>query len=100
MLIEFFSGYLGTGTLKCWVKFKYSPFHKTLSKSCLQMHWISVRFYEMVFFFFFLQLTSCLGDPTLDSGESHTLMIGELVSDLVSSSLIVGSSMDNMVALN
>ena len=25
----------------------YSPFHKTLPKSSLQMHWISVRFYEM-----------------------------------------------------
>ena len=26
---------------------KYSPFHKTLPKSSLKMHWISVRFYEM-----------------------------------------------------
>ena len=25
---------------------RYSPFHKTLPKSSLQMHWISVRFYE------------------------------------------------------
>ena len=25
----------------------YSQFHKTLPKSLLQMHWISVRFYEM-----------------------------------------------------
>ena len=25
----------------------YSPFHKTLPKSSLQLHWISVRFYEM-----------------------------------------------------
>ena len=25
----------------------YSPFHKTLSKSSLQLHWISLRFYEM-----------------------------------------------------
>ena len=25
----------------------YSPFHKTLPKSCLQMHQISARFYEM-----------------------------------------------------
>ena len=25
----------------------YSQFHKTLPKSSLQMHWISVRFYEM-----------------------------------------------------
>ena len=25
----------------------YSPFHKTLPKSSLQIHWISVRFYEM-----------------------------------------------------
>ena len=25
----------------------YSPFHKTLPKSSLRMHWISVRFYEM-----------------------------------------------------
>ena len=27
--------------------FMYSQFHKTLLKSSLQMHWISVRFYEM-----------------------------------------------------
>ena len=27
--------------------FKYSPFHKNLPRSSLQMHWISVRFYEM-----------------------------------------------------
>ena len=27
--------------------FVYCPFHKTLSKSGLWMHWISVRFYEM-----------------------------------------------------
>ena len=27
----------------------YSPFHKTLPKSSLQMHWNSVRFYEMSF---------------------------------------------------
>ena len=27
--------------------FFYSQFHKTLPKSSLQMHWISVRFYEM-----------------------------------------------------
>ena len=27
--------------------FKYSPFHKTLPKSSLKMHWISVRFYEI-----------------------------------------------------
>ena len=26
---------------------KYSLFHKTLPRSCLQMHLISVRFYEM-----------------------------------------------------
>ena len=25
----------------------YSPFHKTLPKSSLQVHWISVRFDEM-----------------------------------------------------
>ena len=25
----------------------YNPFHKILPKSSLQMHWISVRFYEM-----------------------------------------------------
>jgi len=25
----------------------YSQFHKTLLRSSLQMHWISVRFYEM-----------------------------------------------------
>ena len=25
----------------------YSPFHKTLPSSSFQMHWISVRFYEM-----------------------------------------------------
>ena len=25
----------------------YSPFHKTLPKSGLQVHWTSVRFYEM-----------------------------------------------------
>ena len=25
----------------------YRPFQKTLPKSSLQMHWISVRFYEM-----------------------------------------------------
>ena len=24
----------------------YSPFHKNLPKSCLQMNWIPVRFYE------------------------------------------------------
>ena len=24
----------------------YSPFHKTLQRSSIQMHWISVRFYE------------------------------------------------------
>ena len=27
--------------------FYYSQFHKTLPRSSLQMHWISVRFYEM-----------------------------------------------------
>ena len=27
--------------------FNYSPFHKTLPKCSSQMHWISVRFYEM-----------------------------------------------------
>ena len=26
---------------------RYSPFHKTLPRSSVQMHWISVRFYEM-----------------------------------------------------
>ena len=25
----------------------YSPFHKTMPRSSLQIHWISVRFYEM-----------------------------------------------------
>ena len=30
--------------------FKYSPFHKTLPKSSLRMHWISVRFYEISIF--------------------------------------------------
>ena len=25
----------------------YSPFHKTLPNTSLQMHWISLRFYEM-----------------------------------------------------
>ena len=29
------------------VTVSYSEFHKTLPKSSLQMHWISVRFYEM-----------------------------------------------------
>ena len=33
-----------TGQLE---SFKYSLFHKTLPKSSLKMHWISVRFYEM-----------------------------------------------------
>ena len=28
-------------------KFIYSQFHKTLPISSLQMHWISVEFYEM-----------------------------------------------------
>ena len=28
--------------------FLYSPFHRTLPKSSLQIHWISARFYEMV----------------------------------------------------
>ena len=28
-------------------EFIYSPFHKTLPRSCLQMHWVSARFYEM-----------------------------------------------------
>ena len=28
-------------------KLEYSQFHKTLLKSSLWMHWISVRFYEM-----------------------------------------------------
>ena len=28
-------------------RWSYSQFHKTLPKSSLQMHWISVRFYEM-----------------------------------------------------
>ena len=32
--------------LMLWL-FIYSPFHKTLPKSSLRMHWISVRFYEM-----------------------------------------------------
>ena len=32
----------------------YSQFHKTLPKSSLQMHWISVRFYEMGDNIFFL----------------------------------------------
>ena len=35
---------------KIWnweLKWRYSPFHKTLPKSNLQMLWISVRFYEM-----------------------------------------------------
>ena len=27
--------------------FYVSPFHKTLPKSSLKVHWISVRFYEM-----------------------------------------------------
>ena len=27
--------------------FVYSPFHKTLPRTSSQMHWISVRFYEM-----------------------------------------------------
>ena len=27
--------------------FRYSPYHKTLSRSSLQMHWVTVRFYEM-----------------------------------------------------
>ena len=27
-------------------KYRYSPFHKTLPRYSLQMHWISVRFYE------------------------------------------------------
>ena len=26
----------------------HSPFHKTLPRSSLQMHWVKVRFYEMV----------------------------------------------------
>ena len=44
----FFSLYCGT----------YRPFQKTLPKSSLQMHWISVRFYEMddMIFAFFLNL--------------------------------------------
>ena len=29
------------------VLFRYSRFHKTLPRSSLQIHWISVRFYEM-----------------------------------------------------
>ena len=29
------------------MKLTYSTFHKTLPNSSLQMHWISVRFYEM-----------------------------------------------------
>ena len=29
------------------ISFWYSPFHKTLPRSSLQMHWVSVRFYEM-----------------------------------------------------
>ena len=28
-------------------EFNYSPFHKTLPKSSLQIHWISVKLYEM-----------------------------------------------------
>ena len=29
----------------------YSPFHKTLPRSSLEMHWISVRFYEIGFMY-------------------------------------------------
>ena len=28
-------------------EFNYSPFHKTFPKSSLQIHWISVKLYEM-----------------------------------------------------
>ena len=35
------TNYAGNG------RFTYSPFHKTLPRSSLQMHLISVRFYEM-----------------------------------------------------
>ena len=38
------------------ISVNYSPFHKTLPKSSLKIHWISVRFFEMDdrFFWFFL----------------------------------------------
>ena len=40
----------------------YSPFHKTLPKSSSQMHWISVRFYEMgdTSFYFYGENIFCL----------------------------------------
>ena len=34
----------------------YSPFHKTLPNSSLQMHWISVGFYEIYKYYFFHQI--------------------------------------------
>ena len=34
-------------TNKTITKLPYSQFHKTLPKSSLQLHWISVRLYEM-----------------------------------------------------
>ena len=37
----------GQQTLNYYFLFVYRPFHKTLPKSSVQMHWISVRFYEM-----------------------------------------------------
>ena len=36
-----------TSEIWLFVPLTYSQFHKTLPKSSLGMHWISVRFYEM-----------------------------------------------------
>ena len=41
----------------------YSQFHKTLPKSSLPMHWISVRFYEMGDIIYFGGIRDIFPDP-------------------------------------
>ena len=68
---------------------KYSTFHKTLPNSSLQMHWISVRFYEMgVILIEYLQSSwsSCLcsfsyclrREPRRQSAELHKCRNAEI----------------------
>ena len=48
LMIYDYDFYIGYGNGNIYLYFRYSQFHETLPRSCLQMHWSSIRFYEMV----------------------------------------------------
>ena len=84
-------------------KVNYSPFHKTLPNSCLQLYWISVRFNEMGdfrdlhFYIILLLLLLWLGllPPSLHSARAFISFLSEPLANFEVSMHILPSTLND-----